>query len=161
MCLCNCLCQRFEETFDNAQWGKVKQMQPVWLCILSSKRFEDTFENPQWRKSKQMQPVCDFASIQAGDLRTHLKMHSGEKSNKCNQCDFTCSDPSSFRTHLKTHSGEKLKNATNTIMHPLRQAIWGHIWRHTVEKSQFHRLKQAIWGDIWEPTVHYAAIHEN
>ena len=34
---------------------------------------------------------CDFASSGAGDLRTHLKTHSGEKSNKCNQCDYASS----------------------------------------------------------------------
>ena len=45
-------------------------------------------------------------------------------------------------------------------MHHLRQAIWGDIWKHTVEKNQtsatnatMHPLKQAIWGDIWKPTV--------
>ena len=26
---------------------------------------------------------CDYASSHAGHLKTHLKMHSGEKSNKC------------------------------------------------------------------------------
>ena len=51
--------------------------------------------------------LCDYASSQAGDLRKHLKMHSGEKSNKCNQCDFACVDPRSLSRHLKTHSGEK------------------------------------------------------
>ena len=30
---------------------------------------------------------CEYASSWAGDLRKHLKTHSGEKSNKCNQCD--------------------------------------------------------------------------
>ena len=50
---------------------------------------------------------CDYASSQAGNLRRHLKTHSGEKSNKCNQCDYTCSDQSALRPHLKTHSGEK------------------------------------------------------
>ena len=30
---------------------------------------------------------CDYAASQAGDLKRHLKIHSGEKSNKCNQCD--------------------------------------------------------------------------
>ena len=34
-----------------------KKMQPVRFDILSSKPFEETFENPQWRKVKQMQPV--------------------------------------------------------------------------------------------------------
>ena len=50
---------------------------------------------------------CDFASFQAGNLRRHLKIHSGEKSNKCSQCEYACSDPSSLKRHLKTHSGEK------------------------------------------------------
>ena len=50
---------------------------------------------------------CDYASSRAGNLRTHLKMHSGEKSNKCNQCDFTSSYARTLRKHLKTHSGEK------------------------------------------------------
>ena len=49
---------------------------------------------------------CDFASVQAGDLRRHLKSHSGEKSNKCKQCDFACSDPSSLWRHMK-RKGEK------------------------------------------------------
>ena len=50
---------------------------------------------------------CDYASSQASALKTHLKRHSGEKSNKCDQCDYACADPSSLRTHLRMHSGEK------------------------------------------------------
>ena len=37
--------------------GENKKMQPMRLCILLCKRFEETFENTQWRKVKQMQPV--------------------------------------------------------------------------------------------------------
>ena len=78
---------------------------------------------------------CDYASSQAGNLRSHTKTHNGEKSNTCNQCDFASSQASSlkktfentqwkksnkfnqcgyeslqvstFRKHLKTDTGEK------------------------------------------------------
>ena len=42
----------FEETFENAQWRKIKQMQPMRLCNYSCKLIENTFENAQWRKVK-------------------------------------------------------------------------------------------------------------
>ena len=52
---------------------KVKQMQPIWLYILSCRRFKETFDNAQWRKAKQMQPMwlCilsqyDYISSSAG-----------------------------------------------------------------------------------------------
>ena len=50
---------------------------------------------------------CDYASSWAGNLRTHLKKHGGEKSNKCSQCDFASPYTSALKTHLKVHSGEK------------------------------------------------------
>ena len=46
-------------------------------------------------------------SSQASSLRRHLKTHSGEKSNECNQCDYASSQAGHLRRHLKTHSGEK------------------------------------------------------
>ena len=49
---------------------------------------------------------CDYASSSPGNLRRHLKTHSGEKSNKCNQCDYASIQAGDLRTHLKTHSGE-------------------------------------------------------
>ena len=50
---------------------------------------------------------CNFASSRADTLMTHLKTHSGKKSNKCNQCDFASSEASNLRRHLKTHNGQK------------------------------------------------------
>ena len=45
-------------------------------------------------------------------------------------------------------------------VHPHRQAVWGHIWKRTVEKRQINAtnatmplLRQAIWGNIWKYIV--------
>ena len=53
------------------------------------------------------------------------------------------------------YSEESLTNATNVIMLPIMHAIWGDIWKGTVEKSQtnatsviMHPLRQAFWGYI-------------
>ena len=63
MRLCILYFKQFEETFESAQCRKVKQMHPMWLYLFSVKPFEDTFENSQWRKAKQMQPMwlCFFS----------------------------------------------------------------------------------------------------
>ena len=43
----------------------------------------------------------------------------------------------------------------------LRQAIWGHIWKRTLEKNKInatnatmHLIRQAVWGDIWKIIVY-------
>ena len=57
MLLCILKGRPFEETHDNTHWRKVEQMQPMWLCFLSGKQFEDTHDDTQWRNIKQMQPM--------------------------------------------------------------------------------------------------------
>ena len=59
---------------------------------------------------------CEYASSWTGNLRKHLKIHSGEKSNKCNQCDFASSEASHLRRHLKTHTEKSQTNVTNVIV---------------------------------------------
>ena len=47
----------------------------------------------------------------------------GEKTNECNRCDFVSSFRGNLKRHVKTHSGEKPKNATNVTLHQFIQAI--------------------------------------
>ena len=44
----------FEETFEDTPWRKVKQMQPMWLCIIPCKPFEGPYEKTQRRKVKHI-----------------------------------------------------------------------------------------------------------
>ena len=66
---------------------------------------------------------CDYASSYASPLRIHLKTHSGEEPNKCNQCDYASSQAGDLKRHLKTQIGESQTNATSVILHPFGQAL--------------------------------------
>ena len=87
---------QFEDSFENTQWRKVKQMQSVWLYILRGRQLEKTFEIHSGEKSNKCYQ-CNYASSCAGNLRRHLKTHSGEKSNKCNQYDYSSSQACTLR----------------------------------------------------------------
>ena len=58
-----------------------------------------------------------------------LKKKTGNviKSNKCDQCDYASSRAGDLGKHLKMHSGEKSNKCNNVTMHLLGQAFWGHI----------------------------------
>ena len=137
--------KHFEDSFDNAQWRKTKQMQCDHACFdpCALRVHLKTHSGEKLNKCSQ----CDFASSRAVNLRKHLITHRGEKQNKCNQCDYASSQASNLRTHVKTHSGEKSNKCD--------QCDFACIWKQTVEKIQTNvrrgnvlQPSQAIYGDI-------------
>ena len=54
-------------------------------CNLSD--FASSYAKTTREKSKKCS-LCVYASSRVGDMRTHMKTHTGERSNKCNQCDY-------------------------------------------------------------------------
>ena len=45
---------------------------------------------------------CDSA-IFVGNFGRHLRIHSGEKSHKCEQCDFASAHAGNLKRHIKIH----------------------------------------------------------
>ena len=75
---------------------------------------------------------CDYVSSHVEHLNKHLKF--GEKPNTCKKYDYTSSRVDSLREYLKTHTEKEQTSAASVILHPLRQATWEDIWKHTLEK---------------------------
>ena len=107
---------------------------------LSGRRSEETFEKFIVGKSgtNLKKNYYDFASSHASHLREHLKVHSGEKANKCNQCDYASSRADKLRQHLITHSGEK-SNKCNQCDNASYMA--GQLSKHLKKKKHWRKAK--------------------
>ena len=58
-----------------------------------------------------------FGSLDMSANHLSIETHTGGNINACDQCDFASFDPGNLKTHLKMHSGEKVKkNASNVTM---------------------------------------------
>ena len=105
---------------------KVKQMQPMWLCLFSCIQFEETYENAHQRKSHtNATNVTTLLLIQA--ISRHIWKPKLEKSKT--MATNVCSDPAISR-HIRKPTVEKGQTqATNVTMLLFGKAIWGHIWK--------------------------------
>ena len=96
--------------------------------------------------------TIEFSSVHSKSLRLLLMVHSGEKSNQCNQCHYVCCDPSALRRHLKTHIREKTSKC-NQCQFASHQV--GNLRRHLLnggEKKDEH-CYIFLWSTTWRVVV--------
>ena len=97
--------------FRQAIWENIWKLPQVKKCKnainANLSLFGQTIWGDSWKKRTSAN-ICDFPSLQAGDVRKHLKTPLGEKAYKCIQCNFASVRADNLRRQLK----KKPKNAT-------------------------------------------------
>ena len=124
-----------EGSFENVLWRKVKQMQPMWLCLL-------TLENTQCRKIKQMQPMwrCNMHPLWQA-ISGDIWKHTVEKS-QTNVTKWLCIlTDTQFEYTDKNTQWRKAK--INVTLPHLRQA-WG--WQTNRSGGEIGWTHTSIYG---------------
>ena len=119
-------------------------MQHMWFCLFSGGNLRRHLKTHSGEKPNKCNQ-CDFASSQAGDLRRHLKMHRGEKPNNCNWCGYAFSVPDNLRRH-KVEKANKCNQCDNVSSSHLKTENTVKNIHTNAASVNIYPLRRAIWN---------------
>ena len=115
-------------------WRYVKFLH-IWqkftfFCLYCVEKAEIPLHVEKFEISPHL-PCIEFELSLGG----HLKTHSVEKLNKCNQCDYASTQANTLRAHVNTHSGEK----SNKLQPMYVCILLYQCFEDTFEKTQWRK----------------------
>jgi len=81
----------------------INETSPSW-CQSNSSSKESFFQPPV---AKNICPLCGKNYARPSTLKTHMRIHSGERPFHCKVCNKSFSQAANLTAHLRVHSGEK------------------------------------------------------
>ena len=125
----------FSKNCRNCKTAVNVTMLPLRRQAIWEHIWKHTVEKSQMNATNGQPKMMHRSSSRTGHLSTRLITHSEEKPEKCNQCYLYSIRQAIWGDIFKDSVEKSQTNVTSVIIHLLVHTIWRHIWKHTMEKS--------------------------